>query len=182
MSQTQISHTVGASERTERILVTNNLNQKLLPTHEQIIRKAPEQYQDAIVKLYKDGWTQEALGQMWNVNHGQISRIIGAKERTERLCESHNLKEKLLPGHEELIRRAPEQISHVLRRNDVESVAMTGLRQNDVSALRLGLQLSETDVRTQLIEYHGFLTIAPLPKERAIPLSTLSLLVRWRST
>lgn len=48
MSHTQIGHIVGAEERTDRLLLSNNLTQKLTPTHEQIIRRAPEQFQDDI--------------------------------------------------------------------------------------------------------------------------------------
>ena len=49
--QQQITYIVGADERTKRLPLNGNLNQQLLPTHEQIIRNAPEQYQDAIARV-----------------------------------------------------------------------------------------------------------------------------------
>ena len=43
---------------------------------------------DAIVTLYRGGYTQEAIGEMFGVDRGQISKIVGAKERTERIVRN----------------------------------------------------------------------------------------------
>jgi len=67
---------------------------------------------EAIVRLYKEGWKQEALAKMWGIDQGQISRIVGADERTKKICAGHNLSKlpKLTPKHEQIIRRAPEHL------------------------------------------------------------------------
>ena len=61
---------------------------------------------DAIVKLYRDGYTQEAIGQMFGIKHSQISNITGAKERSERVLPGN--KAEITPKHEQVIRQAPK--------------------------------------------------------------------------
>ena len=58
---------------------------------------------NAIVTLYRDGYTQEAIGEMFGVKHSQIGFIVGAKERTAKLLPGNNSVE-LTPKHE---RRLP---------------------------------------------------------------------------
>ena len=65
---------------------------------------------DAIVKLYRDGYTQEAIGEMFGIDKGQISRVIGAKERSAKVVSHNNaIKSELTPAHEQVIRTAPKQ-------------------------------------------------------------------------
>lgn len=59
--------------------------------------------------IRKDGYKQETLGQMWGVPQSQISYIVGADERTEKISPGDNSKQKLTPKHERIIRRAPEK-------------------------------------------------------------------------
>lgn len=42
---------------------------------------------DAIVKLYRDDYTQEAIGEMFGLHKGDVGRIAGAKERTRKVKE-----------------------------------------------------------------------------------------------
>ena len=63
---------------------------------------------EAILRLYREGWKQEALANMWGIDQGQISRIVGAYERTQRICTVHKTNQKLTSKHEEIIRRADE--------------------------------------------------------------------------
>lgn len=64
---------------------------------------------EAIVKLYKEGWKQEALGKLWGITKQQISNIVGADARTKKVNPVDS-KQKLTPKHEQIIRRAPEPI------------------------------------------------------------------------
>jgi len=64
---------------------------------------------EAIVKLYKDGYKQEALGQMWGINKAQVSYIVGAEDRAEKVRPA-NSNQKLTPKHERIIRRAPKEV------------------------------------------------------------------------
>jgi len=45
---------------------------------------------------------------MFGVEQGQIGRVIGALERTERVCVTHNV--KLTPAHEQVLRKAPKPL------------------------------------------------------------------------
>lgn len=97
---------------------------------------------EAIVKLYKDGWKQGALAQMWGIDHGQISRIVGAKERTEKIkemCPAHiSESATLTPKHEQIIRRAPlekqDKIAEVVLTREIRplSVAQTNTLVNKI--------------------------------------------------
>lgn len=51
-------------------------------------------------------------------------------------------------------------VMKVLTKNAVETRAISGFRQIDVSHIRQGFGLSKSDFSTRLIDYHGFLTIA----------------------
>lgn len=64
---------------------------------------------EAIVKLYREGWKQEALGELWGMSLGQINYIIGADKRTGKISPGEK-GVKLTPKHEQIIRRAPEPI------------------------------------------------------------------------
>ena len=64
---------------------------------------------EAIVTLYKDGFKQEALAQMWGLTQGQVSNIVGADERSNKILPG-NKKQQLTPKHEQVIRRAPEPL------------------------------------------------------------------------
>ena len=44
---------------------------------------------DAITKLYREGWTQKGIAEKFRIDKGQISRVIGAKERSAKVV-SHN--------------------------------------------------------------------------------------------
>jgi len=63
-----------------------------------------------IIKLYNTGdYSIRDLERIWKVSGGQISRIIGAGERTKRVgVVRHN--SKLTPRHEQVIRQAPEEL------------------------------------------------------------------------
>ena len=50
----------------------------------------------------------EAIGEMFGIDHGQIGRVIGALERTKRICVTHSI--PLTPAHEEKIRKAPKPL------------------------------------------------------------------------
>ena len=66
---------------------------------------------DAIVKMYRDGYTQEAIGEMFGIDKGQISRVIGAKERSAKVVSHNNaIKSELTPAHEQVIRTAPKPL------------------------------------------------------------------------
>jgi len=64
----------------------------------------------AIVKLYKDGFKMEALGEMWGITHQQVSNIVGADERTKSLQPGCKTKQSLTPKHEQVIRKAPKEL------------------------------------------------------------------------
>lgn len=54
----------------------------------------------------------------------------------------------------------PDHVSRVLKQNQCETIALTGLPRNGVSLIKESLNLLERDYSTQLIDYRGFLTIA----------------------
>lgn len=66
---------------------------------------------DAIVRLYKEGWKQEALAQMWGITNQQVSNIVGAEKRMERISNRVGKTQKLSPKHEQIIRRAPKNLN-----------------------------------------------------------------------
>ena len=64
---------------------------------------------DAIVKLYREGYTQEAIGEMFGIVQAQVGYIVGAEERVERLSLSDN-SQKLSTAHEQVLRKAPKPL------------------------------------------------------------------------
>ena len=62
---------------------------------------------DAIVKMYRGGYTQEAIGEMFGIVQAQIGYIVGAEERVERLSLSDN-SQKLSTANEQVLRKAPD--------------------------------------------------------------------------
>ena len=64
---------------------------------------------DAIVKMYRGGYTQEAIGEMFGIVQAQIGYIVGAEERVERLSLSDN-SQKLSTAHEQVLRKAPKHL------------------------------------------------------------------------
>lgn len=72
------------------------------------LTRTKDERNEAIVRLYSEGWKQEALAQMWQISQQQISDIIRADERTERIQFNCKTTQKLSPTHEHIIRRAPE--------------------------------------------------------------------------
>ena len=110
---------------------------------------------EAIVKLYRDGWTQEALGQMWSVSQQQISNIVGADKRTENLQLTCKTSEKLLPSHEELIRRAPEpfrdEIAKIVLTREGKKGQPKPLRLSETNSLvKVTLEKDEVEAREVL--------------------------------
>jgi len=63
----------------------------------------------------RDGYTQEAIGEMFGVDKGQIG-YIGALERTERIVRNAQepITIELVPGHEQVLRKAPKPLQVVL--------------------------------------------------------------------
>ena len=75
------------------------------------IGKPKAERNNAIVQLYRNGYTQEAIGAMFGVEQGQISRVIGAKERSAKVVSHNNaIKSELTPAHEQVIRTAPKPL------------------------------------------------------------------------
>ena len=72
------------------------------------LRLDNDERNEAIVRLYKEGWKQKALAEMWGVSQQQISNVVGAKERTEKI--QPGCKIELTPKHEQVIRKAPEEL------------------------------------------------------------------------
>ena len=55
---------------------------------------------NAIVQLYRDGYTQDAIGEMFEVTQGVITRIVGSNDRTKRIKERGIVfNTNLCPGH-----------------------------------------------------------------------------------
>ena len=89
---------------------------------------------DAITKLYREGWTQKGIAEKFRIDKGQISRVIGAKERSAKVVSHNNAikseltarimhdayldgvvtTQELKPAHEEVIRKAPKPLQVVL--------------------------------------------------------------------
>ena len=66
---------------------------------------------DAITKLYREGWTQKGIAEKFRIDKGQISRVIGAKERSAKVVSHNNaIKSELTPAHEQVIRTAPKPL------------------------------------------------------------------------
>ena len=97
---------------------------------------------DAIVKMYRDGYTQEAIGEMFGIDKGQISRVIGAKERSAKVVSHNNAikseltarimhdayldgvvtTQELKPAHEEVIRKAPKPLQRQNSGSGVDAI------------------------------------------------------------
>ena len=63
------------------------------------------------MRLYRDGYTQEAIGEMFGITKSMVSRITGAKERTARVRAKGVLStQELMPAHEQVLRKAPKPL------------------------------------------------------------------------
>ena len=73
---------------------------------------------DAIVKMYRDGYTQEAIGEMFGIDRTLVSKVAGAKERTERIVNnSHSeIRGEITAAHEQVLRKAPNHFKTNLRK------------------------------------------------------------------
>ena len=64
------------------------------------IGKPKAERNNAIVQLYRNGYTQEAIGAMFGLDQGVITRIVGANDRTKRIKERGIVfNTNLCPGH-----------------------------------------------------------------------------------
>ena len=72
---------------------------------------------DAIVKMYRGGYTQEAIG----IDRTFVSKVAGAKERTERIVNNSHSKIRVVGAKERtkrIMRNAYSEIRNgLLRRN-----------------------------------------------------------------
>ena len=109
---------------------------------------------EAIVRLYREGWKQEALAQMWGITHQQISNIVGAKTRTEKLCNrvaksqigrwyAYELP-SLTPKHEQIIRRAPQQLQ-----DKVTEVVLTRKTKKPLTVAQTNTLVTEINVNPE---------------------------------
>ncbi|MCZ6680298.1 MAG: ParB N-terminal domain-containing protein [Candidatus Poribacteria bacterium] len=118
---------------------------------------------DAIVKLYREGYTQEAVGEMFGIDQGNISRVVGALERTERICVTHKEKgivfnTNLTPAHEEKIRKAPKPLQ--------DKIAEVVLTREDSTPESTQAEIPLDDVKAK-----------PKPKSKPLTVSQTNTLV-----
>jgi hypothetical protein len=71
---------------------------------------------DAIVRLYREGYTQEKLGQMWGYTQPMITIILAAEIRNQQLAQKNinNLYAKVTPSQESIIRQAPVEVQDTI--------------------------------------------------------------------